>query len=278
MTAVIFWSAGNLIVRGSDLAGSQIAFWRFLVAAIVYCIVHVLVVGPLLWSDFKRAAPTGLVIALEIVAFFVALKHTTVANVTIIGNLVPLLLFGVAARRFSERVPVRVVLATIVALIGVIAVVYGAPQDRSFNAKGDGLAVVALFLFAGYFWLAKEARQTMSTFTLQTHSMLAGIGPIALIFLIDSGGFARPQGGQWSSVLALVAFPGTGHLLMNWAHGHVTLTLASLTTIGVPVISVIGAYFLFDESLVWIQVAGLALVLAVLSFAIVETNRLLTER
>lgn len=275
--AVVFWSIGNLIVKGSDLTGPQIAFWRYLIAAAIYCVAHLLFVGPLRWSDFKLAAPTGLVIAAEIVAFFIAINNTTVANVSIIGNLTPLLLLGVAATRFSERVPARIVVATVVAIGGVAAVVFGAAGERSLNPKGDGLAVVALFLFAAYFTLAKEARQKMGAFTLQAHSLIVGLPLIGAALFIETGGLPVPISVQWWSVLGLVALPGTGHLLINWAHAHVSLTLASLLTLGVPVLSVIGAYFLFDEGLVFIQVAGMAVVLGVLAYAIVETTNLSTS-
>jgi drug/metabolite transporter (DMT)-like permease len=271
---VAFWSIGNLVVRDSSLTGPQIAFWRYLVAAAIYTGVHIRMIGPLRWNDFKKSAPTGIVIAAEIVAFFVAINHTTIANATVIGNMVPLLLFAVAARRFGESVPTQVVVATVAALGGVAAVVYGGPQDIGWNLKGDGLAVVAVFLFAGYFWLAKEARRTLHVFTLQTHSLIAGIPLLGLIFVVESKGLPVPSGQQWWSVVALVGIPGTGHLLMNWAHAHVSLTLASVLTLGVPVLSVVGAYFLFGEKLVWLQVAGLAVVLVVLAYAINETTQL----
>ena len=125
VVTVVFWSIGNLIVRGTELTGPQIAFWRYLFAAVLYAIGHAAFVGPLTWSDFRTAAPMGVVLAIEIVFFFIAIKQTTVANVTVIGALTPLLLFGVAARRFKERVSVRVVGATLLALAGVVAVVFG---------------------------------------------------------------------------------------------------------------------------------------------------------
>jgi drug/metabolite transporter (DMT)-like permease len=58
----------------------------------------------------------------------------------------------------------------------------------------------------------------------------------------------------------------------------VSLTLVSLMTLAVPVLSIAGAAVLFDEGLVVVQVAGIAVVLAVLSFAIVETSRLQKQR
>ena len=48
-------------------------------------------------------------------------------------------------------------------------------------------------------------------------------------------------------------------------------------TLGVPVLSILGAAVFFDETLVALQVAGITLVLIVLSWAIVQTNRIRPE-
>ncbi len=277
LTAITFWSAGNLIVRGTELTGPQIAFWRYLIASIAYAIGHRIWVGPLRWSDFKTAAPVGITLALEIAAFFVAIKDTSVANATIIGALTPLLLFGVAARRFAERISLRLIITTIIALFGVAAVVFGADGSVGWNPRGDTLAVIALIFFAMYFALGKVARETLSGITLQTHSLLAGTPVLFVVFLLDSGGIPLPEGGQWFYVFGLIALPSTGHFLIGWAHEHVSLTLLSLMTLGVPVLSVIGARVLYNETLTATQVIGIVAVLAVLSFAIVETARIEAE-
>lgn len=271
---MVFWSLGNLVVRGTDLTGPQIAFWRYLTAAFLYGIGHTVLVGPLRWSDFKIAAPTGIVLAIEIAAFFVSIKSTTVANVTVIGAMSPLLLFGFASRRFGEVVSLRVIGATLLALGGVAAVVFGSSEGATWSLSGDLLAVVALLFFAAYFALGKVARESLAGITLQTHSLIAGVPVLALVFLLDSGGMPVPPTNQWIYVIGLVLLPGTGHLLISWAHAHVSLTLLSLFTLGVPVISVLGAAIIFDESVVALQVAGIVVVLAVLAFAIKESARL----
>lgn len=271
---IVFWSIGNMIVRGTDLTGPQIAFWRYLIAAVLYAVGHAIFVGPLRWQDFRVAAPVGAALAIEIALFFVAIKTTTVANVTVIGALTPLLLFGVAARRFAERISVRVVAATLVALVGVAAVVFGSADAATWSPRGDVLALLALLFFAAYFALGKVARESLSGITLQTHSLLAGVPILAIVFAIDSGGMPVPDRSQWWYVLGLVVFPSTGHFLIGWAHAHVSLTLVSLMTLGVPVLSILGAAVLYDESLVALQIFGIVVVLAVLCFAIIETSSL----
>ncbi|MGI9601815.1 MAG: DMT family transporter, partial [Acidimicrobiales bacterium] len=236
--ALVLWSTGNVIVKHIDLSGLQIAFWRLLLGAVVYSAIFLVRGGRFTWGHFKVAAPTAVAIALEIAAFFVALKATTVANTTVIGALAPLLLLVVAARRFRERVDVVLVVAGTVAFIGVGLVVFGSSARPVWSLRGDLLAVVAMVLFAAYFAFAKQARQTLGTFELQTLSLIIGTVTLAPLAVIDAGGrFDVPTLLEWRWIALVLLVPGTGHLLMNWSHRYTHLTYTSMITLAVPVLS-----------------------------------------
>ena len=71
------------------------------------------------------------------------------------------------------------------------------------------------------------------------------------------------------AILAIVLVPGSGHILMNWAHAHTTLVLTSLITLGLPVIAAISAAIFLDQSVTPVQIFGIALVIAALSGVII---------
>ena len=49
-------------------------------------------------------------------------------------------------------------------------------------------------------------------------------------------------------LLALLALgPGNGHLLVNWAHPHISAALSSLALAAVPLLASIWAYLVLDE-------------------------------
>ena len=62
----------------------------------------------------------------------------------------------------------------------------------------------------------------------------------------------------------LLAVPGTGHYLMNWAHLHVSLTLTGFLTLAIPVLSAAGGWLVLDQRLTVVQVLGMAVVLSTL--------------
>ena len=61
--------------------------------------------------------------------------------------------------------------------------------------------------------------------------------------------------------------------MINWAHDHVDLAVMSLLTLAVPVFAVISAAIFVDESLTWVQIAGMAVVLSSLGVVALRTTR-----
>lgn len=263
--AIVLWSAGNVMVREVPMPGLQIAFWRILLGAIVYTVAVYLTGRRMSWAHIRRTIPTGVTISLEIAFFFVAIKATTVANATVIGSLVPLLLMGVASRQFGEVVTRFLVGAAVVSLGGVALVMYGSSSEASWGLRGDLLAAVALVFFAAYFALAKAARAHVPALEFQAAIWIVGAVVLLPVSVIDAGGVDVPSAGNWLWLVGLLLVPGTGHFAMNWAHPRVKLTVTSMLTLGVPVLTTIGGVILLDEAVDILQVAGIAVVLGALA-------------
>ena len=137
----------------------------------------------------------------------------------------------------------------------------------TWSARGDALAGLALALFAVYFVLAKEARQKVGALEFQTAMWVVGL-VVVVPAAAASGDLFVPTFNDLVWVAALLAVPGTGHLLMNWALRHVQLTLASMAKLGAPPLSMIGAAIFVDEPIRATQAIGSAVVLAALAAVI----------
>ncbi len=278
VAAICLWSAGNVMVVETPMAGMQIAFWRILLGAVVYSFAVYASRGSLTRAGFVASAPAGIVIGLEIGAFFVALKHTTVANVTVLAALSPLVLLAIAARRFGETVTRFLLAVTVVATAGVGLAIFGSTRHTSWSPKGDLLAIVAMFLFAAYLAMSKRARMSVPILEFQAWLWIVGATVLLPLAVVDAGGADLPTTRQWVWLLALLAVPGTGHMAMNWAHPRVRLVVASMLTLAVPVLSSLGAVAFLDESLGWVQVGGMTVVLVVLVAVVRRESRLLSPR
>lgn len=266
--AVVCWAAGNVMVVRAPMSGLQIAFWRIVLGAVVYTAVVLVTGRRLRWPMLKAVAPAGVAISLEIAVFFVAIRNTAVANATIISNLTPIVLLAVAGRSFNERVTTLLIAVTGVSMVGVVLVVFGSTRNSTWEPWGDALALVATFLFATYLATAKRGRETVPILEFQACLWIVGTVVLLPVAAVDGRGIDVPSLTQWAWLAALLAVPGTGHLLMNWSHNHVRLVINSMLTLAIPIGSTLGAVLFLDETVNGIQMLGMAITLGALALVV----------
>ena len=270
VTAVCAWGLGNTLIASIDLPGLAIAAYRLIMASLLYVPVLHLTGRRLRRDMFTASWRGGLAYGADVATFFVAIHLTSVANATTINALQPLVIMGFAAATFGERVRVRQLGAARAALVGVALVAFGA-SDGSGSLDGDLVAGVALFLWAWYFVASKRAREQLDTLEYMTTMLLVAtvvVTPVALL----AGDLGNPVDdlgdGRWWWILGVVALPGSGHFLINWAHAHTRLVTTSLITLAMPVISAASAAVFLDQRVSGVQVLGMAVVLAALAVVI----------
>lgn len=275
LVAVSVWGAVAVVTRFVDqINGLVLAFHRLWIGAVATLVVFYATGRRLSWRTLRLAIPGGLAFGGDIVLFFSALRLTTVANATVVGALQPALVMLVAGRLFGEPVTVGIVGWSVAAMVGVAVVVYGSSGAPVWSVTGDLLAVGALFSWTIYFVVSKQVRRELAPFEYLTAMLIVAtvaIAPIAVIFggALDPGGL---HNWAWICLLA-IGSGGIGHLLVNWAHDHVDLTVMSLLTLAVPVFAVASAAVFVGEGVTWVQVLGMAIVIGALAVVAVSAAR-----
>ena len=270
VVAVAAWGTAPLFVRAIDTdSTATIILWRVLLALPVAVAFAYVTGGRMSWTMLRRALITGICFALSIIAGFSSFRETSIANATLIPALQPALILVLASRMFGERRTRGEVLWALVAFVGVVVVVLGASAgDASWY--GDLLAVGNLLVFTLYFLLAKRARSG----DVHSWSFLASVFVVTAVVvtpwaLVVDGGIETVHGIDWLYVLALVILSGmVGHGLMTWAHRYVDVTVASMLTLGNPVVSIVGAWLIFSEALTVVQAIGTVVVLVALGMIV----------
>jgi drug/metabolite transporter (DMT)-like permease len=135
------------------------------------------------------------------------------------------------------------------------------------------LAFLAMLGYAGYYVASKQARRTLGALEYQASlSIVASLALTPFVFLSGERlGASHPT--DWVWVVAMVAIPGSGHLLTNYAHPFLRLSVLSLLTLLVPVGSTLLAWVWLGEKVSLVQATGIAVVIAALSVVITSTNR-----
>jgi drug/metabolite transporter (DMT)-like permease len=274
--AVVMWSVGNVLIAGIPMNGLAIGTYRLGLGAAVYTAILYAQGGRLTRRAFTLGWKGGLAFGIDIAAFFLAVRSTSVAIAVTLSALQPVVIAGFAAAMFGERIHRRHIVGTAVALPAVALVAFGAGGDSPHSLFGDVMAVVALLAWAAYFIASKRARQELATMEYMTVLNIVGFLTV-LALAIPSGALVGSEGElTWEVALAIVAvlaLPGSGHIVINWAHAHTTLMLSSLATLAMPVISTLAAAVFLDQSVTSAQVIGIVVVLATLAYVVIGDSR-----
>ena len=270
--AVTLMGIGSVVAKAAAIEGPILAFHRVWLAAVLYIGLFVVTGGRISLEALRVAAPGGLFFGLEVAFFFSSIQLTTVANATMLIALQPVVVLLFFSRRFGETVrPLELVLSAI-ALVGVGLVVFGSTDSPSWSLGGDLLGIGALATWTLYFVYSKQARTSLGAFEYQGLSLIIStlvMLPVAFWF----SGTLDVGEGKWWWIPAMVAIPGTGHVLMNWAHPRVPLSLVSEMTLFSPVVSVaLAAVVLDGETVNALQIVGMVVVLAALAVLVRPKN------
>lgn len=263
--AVASWGYSAVAIKAVSTTGPVTAFYR-LWLAIPILWVFVLSVRRLrasLGRDwFFGSLAGGLLFATHQLFFFSAVNFTTIANVTIIGALQPVLVLLVAARLFAEPASWRVLGACVVAIAGTSLVVWGSLGETEAGF-GDLLALGNLFAFTGYFLVSKRVRGGVGTteYVVGMTTVAGVFMGVACLFLGED--LSSPSRTDLLVIGTLALFPGTlGHILTNWAHAHVSALRISVVLLAAPVVATAGAAVFLGETITAVQLLGFGIVLS----------------
>lgn len=249
-----------------DFPSMQLALWRVGLGAALYLLGTAAIGHRSTRRTLRISAAGGAAFSLNLALFYTALQLTTVANAVIIAALQPIMVALVADRLFGERIDRRAAVGIAVAFAGVALVVFGATGVRDWSLRGDLLALVGTVCWAWYFVASKQARSEVGAWEYQTGVLVVGTVVLAPLTLVIEGSPGLPSTSILAWTVLLVLLPGTGHLLMNWAHPNLPITLSSTLTLALPPLSTLGAAVFLDQSLAVVQAAGMAVVLATLAW------------
>jgi drug/metabolite transporter (DMT)-like permease len=251
------------MVRAMSTSGFTTALFRMWIGAPVMILVARVLGRPLTRRVFRLTLLPGVFFGGSMAMGFQAVHFTSIANATLIGSLTPALLLLGANRLLGERVDLRRVPYAVLAILGLVVLVMAGSNNEGAGITGDLWAMGNLLCFTAYFMLLKRRRDD----NVDGWSFLAGvfltgavvITPACLILSDDIGWLV---GFDWLRITIMVLGPGViGHGLITWASRHLPVTTVSLLTLLSPVLTVIGAWIVYDESLVVGQFVGAAMVL-----------------
>jgi drug/metabolite transporter (DMT)-like permease len=105
-----------------------------------------------------------------------------------------------------------------------------------------------------------------SAYTAGMFLVAAVVESVCLLFEADRGGLT---GQEWVWLACLGVVLGASMGFMTWAQRHTNVAISSVLSLGSTVITAIGAWVFFDQSLNGVQIVGGVVVLASLGGIVV---------
>lgn len=267
--AISSWGFGAVLVKLMSISGVSLAFYRLWLGFGLMLLILAFSRRRLTLDVLRRSVPAGLLFGVNVALFFSAVRLTSVANANLISALQPAIVLVAAGPLFGERVTGREVFWTAVSLGGVAIVIIGAAGTPEWSPLGDFLAFCAVLTFTGYFLVSKHIRATVGTLEYMAGVQLGAAAIATPIALLPPGHLDAPERMDLVWLAIIVVGTGTGaHILVNWAHRYVDITVSSLLMLLVPVIAGVAAWLILDEALTAVQVAGSAVTLAAIVFVV----------
>ena len=242
--------------------------WRF--------VIPVLVLSPFLPRAFAhgRLAFIGLAVgaiaALGMVAYFTALRHLSVATVSVIYFTYPLFTILLDRLLFGERIRRRAIVASLLIVAAAVVVVPG-------DGLGGGRAEIFLLAFAspvGFAILIVALSRTLTPIPVLPRASIGLTGALAGLapgFLLFEAGPLLPAAPQAAAILIVFAAATTviPQLLYTAGSGHAGAGLTAIAgAFELVVALLVGWLWLGDPVLTREVIAGF-LILAALASAVV---------
>ena len=272
--AILCFSLGSTVVKKAGIPGPTMAFWRMLLtSALWWSILWATEHRIPSWADLRRALVPGIVFGVNITLFFTGVTKTSVANAEFIGALTPLIVVPAGAILYKEKVNGRALWFGLISLAGLAIVLFNVPANGPATWTGNVIVFGAMLLWATYLLTSRRLRATMSV-----QMIMASIVPIAAIAVFPialvRGELDDVTMSSVPYIVLLAVLTGTGaHGLIVYAQKTIPVGTIGLMQVAQPAIAVLWAYLLLDQTIVPIQLAGMALVVIGLVAVVTITRR-----
>ena len=274
---VLLYSTGPVFVQASDVSGAVFSFWRLWMGVVVFGVAVLAqrsrggaVVRPRAW---RYPVWAGLAFGSHQLALFTAVKLTTVADVTLIGAISPVVTGLLAIPVFDERPGRRFRGWAVVAMLGSAVVVVGGATGPSGDVLGMVLALVNVVFFAVFFLVSKSSRDHLGTlpFLGGTLTVAALLVSAYVVLVGEAPGTAGTTDLAYAAIVA--AGPGfVGHIVMTWPLQWVPANVPPVMRLAQPALAGTWAWVFLGETIGWWHLVGGAVVLAGVAGAVLSRD------
>lgn len=210
-------------------------------------------------------AIAGILLGFHLISWIASVYYTSVASASVLVTIHPIALIVFERYVYKFRFPKTVWIGVLTAFTGSILLGYSDFDADSIHQNpllGNSLAVLAAFIFAGYFLIGNKVRQHRDwlEYVFPVYGWAALTCAVALVFI--EGIPTHVSGLVLLLGIALAIGPQiAGHGALNYAVKYVSPTLIATLILFEPVASSIMAFFIFKEVPLPLSFVGMGIIL-----------------
>lgn len=263
LVAVCFCASSGIFVRYSTLGPVNTGFYRMLFAAPVLFLLARKELQSLSRRDVLLMLAAGVFFAADIILFNLSLGLTSMANTNLFSNLTTFTVVPVSCLLFREKPPKHLLTGAAIAIAGVALLVLGKAEPSSSNYLGDLLGFCASVFYAVYILISYRLRDRFSSHVIVFFCVLSCLAVMPL-YSIPMEGIQIPHGWEelWPLLGLALCLQITGHNLMSFCQGKVSVNLSSVVALTQPAVAAVYSFLLFGERLTWMELVGIGVVIA----------------
>ena len=199
-----------------------------------------------------------------------SLEFTSVANATIFVNTASIYMVIFAVLIFKESISRQFILSFVLTFVGVLGLIYFSNIKTEGALMGDGIALMAAFLYAAYLLIISRLGEESSINIIFYSTLFTGM--FGLVFaLFESRNFLPSSLAQFYNLLAMAILCQVGgQFFITYSLPKITASLGSIGLLMQPIIATIFGAIVFYEFLNFIQLCFVILALLGIYFARLE--------
>jgi drug/metabolite transporter (DMT)-like permease len=257
---ILCLSLSAIFVRTAQAPGIVTSFYRMTTAAVILLpIILVRSRGKFKFDRRWLLGPlaAGFITALDHGAWSTAIAFTSIANANLINFIAPVWVALVSWLFWKNHLPTWFWIGLVFVMSG-MTFVFGSNLilHPSFS-KGDFLALLSSFFFAGYYLITQKSRTKVDALTSTALIATGSAVTLLLICLISGVSLTGYPATTWSLfIISGLVSQICGYFCMTYALGHIPASVVSPTMIASPVIASLLAIPIAGEGLNIFQIAG----------------------
>ena len=258
---VVLFSLGPVLVAASSASGAVLSLWRLGIGAALLGAVT-------LWRGrmgglrvtrrgWQCTAAAGLAFGAHQLFFMIAIKATSVVDVTLMQVIQPIVVGVFALLLFGERPGVTFRLWSVVAAIGAALVILAGTTGPRGDPAGMALAVANVVCFAVYFVSSKQAMVHIAALPfLFGVAVVAGLA--VSLFAAVTGEEVQAISSDDLLIAAVIAVVpgGLGHFVSTHPLRKVAANIPPVMQLAMPFLSGGLAWLVLGQRISWLHFIG----------------------